>query len=116
MKNFLLRALVFLRLADAHDSPLSLTDIGTWIVLIKIAILRQPTLPDLAALLAMLLARAHKHYLGAGAVKNADALNGAVDQAKQAMTMAGEFITKQKQIEDRLTIVDNRTRPLNQRT
>lgn len=59
------KALTFLRLVDKHDRVLSLTDIGLWIVLIKLALVKQPSVVDLTALAAMLLARGHKKAINA---------------------------------------------------
>ncbi len=59
----LLKLLVFLRLVDRHDMVLSVTSIGLWITIIKVAMVRQPSLVDLTALGAMLLSYAHKRHL-----------------------------------------------------
>jgi len=58
-----LKVLVFLRLVDSHDMVLSMTSIGLWITIIKIAMVRRPSLVDLTALGAMLLSYAHKRHL-----------------------------------------------------
>jgi len=55
--------LLFLRLIDKDHGELSLTDIGTYIVLIKLVLIRQPTMVDLTALLAMLLSRGYRRYV-----------------------------------------------------
>jgi len=43
---------------------LSITSIGLWITLVKVAMATQPSLVDLTALGAMLLSYAHKRHLG----------------------------------------------------
>jgi len=106
-----LRFLTFTRVMDAHDGVISLTDLGTWIVLIKIACTRQPALPDLAALLGMLLARAHKKHLGAKARASNEAVGQATEQASQAMQLVGTLLPRVEQLHERLNIVDNRTQP-----
>lgn len=52
--EFLAPLLRFLRLVDAHDGVMSLTSLAVWIVLVKLALVHDPSLPDLAALLGSL--------------------------------------------------------------
>lgn len=53
MSKFLLRILTWLRLVDPHDGNLSLTSIGFILALIKLALLRDVSLTELTAFLAM---------------------------------------------------------------
>ncbi len=64
LRVFVLGLMIFLRLVDSHDMVLSITSIGLWITIIKVAMVRQPSLVDLTALAAMLLSYAHKRHLG----------------------------------------------------
>jgi len=109
IKYWFLKVCIFFRLVDAHDWVISLTDVGTWVVLVKIAISRQPSLPDLTALMAMLLARAHKKYIGRDAVANNATTKAAAEKATQALTMVGDLIAKHDKLTERVQAVDNRT-------
>lgn len=57
------KLLIWLRLVDKHDVVLSLTHLGIWICLGKVALSPQPTIADLTALLALLLAKQHTKHL-----------------------------------------------------
>lgn len=50
----LLTLLAWLRITDAHDRLVSLTSLAVWVVLIKLALVQNATVPDLAALLGCL--------------------------------------------------------------
>lgn len=50
----LMLLLKWLRLVDVHDGVVSLTSLAVWIVLVKLALVRSATVPDLAALLGSL--------------------------------------------------------------
>jgi hypothetical protein len=51
LNNFL----IWLRLVDAHDRTLSITSLGVFVCLFKVAVASQVGFPDLAALLLTLL-------------------------------------------------------------
>ncbi len=53
MLKFLLRILTWLRLVDPHDGLVSLTSISLIIALVKFALVREVTLTELTAFLAM---------------------------------------------------------------
>lgn len=55
MKETLMKALIFLRLVDGHDETLSLTNISLIIVITKLALLKNPSMVDISALLLALL-------------------------------------------------------------
>lgn len=46
--------LTWLRITDVHDRLVSLTSLAVWVVLIKLALVHNATVPDLAALLGCL--------------------------------------------------------------
>lgn len=50
----MIRALVFLRLVDPHDQTLSLTSIALIIVIVKLAMVKTPSVYDLGGLLLAL--------------------------------------------------------------
>jgi len=73
--------LAFFRIYDPARGTLSLTDLGTWLALVKIAWVRQPSLVDLTALVAMFLAQGHKKYIAA---KTNGIQNGAANDNHEA--------------------------------
>lgn len=54
------RALEFLRLVDPHDGQLSLSNIAVWVVLAKVALIRDAGMVDVGALLVAMLNYAYK--------------------------------------------------------
>jgi hypothetical protein len=107
--NRLLRFLSFLRVVDGHDQTLSLTSIGLIVVLVKIALVPQPSLVDLGALLGTLLLYAHKRMSSAKTVDvNAELV--ATKEALLAATTKTEAVEKQlAEMKPRLVAVENRT-------
>jgi hypothetical protein len=55
--------LAWLRVTDAHDGMLSLTNIVLWVMVFKLAMLQTFTLPDLASFFLALLAYSHKRWV-----------------------------------------------------
>lgn len=60
-KPTLQKSLKFLRLTD-ENQVLSLTQIAFWVLIIKIALSVSPTLPEIAALLTVILNYSYKRY------------------------------------------------------
>jgi hypothetical protein len=67
--SFLKKVLNFLSLLS-NDEKLSLTSVGIYIVLIKVAIAPSPSIGDIGALLLVLLNYAHKRYTGTHTPEN----------------------------------------------
>jgi hypothetical protein len=63
MKEKLLKILIFLRIVDAHDSLLSLTNIAVIIALIKLGMAHSASMTDLGSLFSVLLAYSGKKYI-----------------------------------------------------
>ncbi len=68
MKQHLATFLAWLRITDAHDGQVSLTNIALMVVIAKVATNGQATLVDLGGLLFGLLASAGKKVLNARAI------------------------------------------------
>lgn len=63
MLKLVLRFLTWARIVDAHDGVVSLTCVALWVTIVKLALVREASVPDLAALMAALLAYAHKRMV-----------------------------------------------------
>lgn len=66
MKNLILNSLIFLRLVDAHDNTLSLTNIAMIVVLTKLAMSQTSTPIDIGGLMVALLAYTGKKMISKG--------------------------------------------------
>jgi hypothetical protein len=92
--GFFARLLAFLRLTDAHDGQLSLTNLALIIVLVKLAL--APSSPiDLATLLATLTA-----YYGKKVLSSRTSAQGA--DAAAAVAKADAAVTGQAETEKKL--------------
>lgn len=63
MKTLLLKPLVFMRLVDAHDGSLSLTNVAMYVALTKLAIAPQAGVTEVATLLLALLSYSAKKVI-----------------------------------------------------
>lgn len=63
MKNFTIKLLNFFSLTTDDRSKLSLTNIVLYVVIFKIALTQNVTLPELGTLLLSLLSYSHKRYV-----------------------------------------------------
>lgn len=68
MKSLLLKPLVFLRLVDAHDGSLSLTNVAMYVALTKLAVAPQAGVTEVATLLLALLSYSAKKVINRKAV------------------------------------------------
>jgi hypothetical protein len=84
-KRMCLQVAIFVRLVDAHDETLSITNIAVYIVLVKLALAQQASLVDCGGLLISLSHYGYKKYI------NKDVIAQATSIANQIVTKADEL-------------------------
>lgn len=82
----MIRVLSFLKIVDAHDGLVSLTNVALIIALVKFALLRNVGLPDLSAFFLALLAYSVKRHSRAQTSTAIDTVNTAVDKLSAKVT------------------------------
>lgn len=109
-RSGLVSFLAFVRIVDAHDGGVSLTNCALIVCIVKLAILKTFDLPDLAALMGVLMSYAHKRSARAKVKDHSDRL-GALEQAVQVVKdVADKASAGLQATSDRLAMVDNRTK------
>jgi hypothetical protein len=100
----LISLLKFLRVVDSADGQVSLTSLGLIVVLVKVALIREPSLVDLGALLGVLAMYSHKKMLytekRTSDIKLKD-LKTDIEASHEKVLL---------DVKNRLTTVENRTR------
>lgn len=66
MKEKLLNFLIFIRIVDAHDRLLSLTNIALIVALIKLGMTHSANMTDIGSLFTVLLAYTGKKFINSG--------------------------------------------------
>lgn len=95
------KILAFLRVTDAHDGRLSLSNISVIVVLTKIAFMPACSEMDIGALLVVLLNYAYKKRLASDAIKDADDMPEAVGALEHTVkTLSESAAGTSKAIED----------------
>lgn len=74
LKAKAMQALIFLRVVDAHDLTISLTNLGLIVVLVKLALVKQASMTDLGAMFLSLLAYQTKRMTNPNSLKTASDL------------------------------------------
>lgn len=98
------RLLTFLRLVDAHDQGFSLTNAAVIVCVAKVAMHADPSITELAALMASLLAYQGKRMSRAKVQVTAERIN----QIEKAVGIANEAYSGLRALSDKVTHMDNR--------
>lgn len=88
MKQFILKALIFLKIVDEHDENISLTNVGLIVVLVKLAIVQSASIVDIGGLLLALLNYNAKKMINAPLLKN-DITTQIVQKTEQIISKEG---------------------------
>lgn len=102
--------LAFVRVVDGHDGGVSLTNCALIVCIVKLAILKTFDLPDLAALMGVLMSYAHKRVSRAKIQDNGERLAAVEAAVATAQSVADKASAGLQATADRLTMVDNRTK------